>query len=130
MLLRRSSGGLSGCLTEEGWFASQDVRYRKKDSSDSVSSGSSYQRYLDSGEDPDTKEEDSSDQESCGSLERRLSDIAISCSAEVLPDSPRPRGLGDLSSPSSLRGSIGRGNLVDRLKRRSEVRARAGSTLN
>ena len=100
-----------------------------------MSSGSSYQRYLevDSGEDPDTKEED----EKRGvSIERRLSDIVISSSATVLPDSPRPRGLGDLgdlgdlSSLSSLRRSIGRGNLVDHLKRRSEVRARAGSTLN
>ena len=127
---------MSGCLTEDGWFASEDVRYRKKDSTESVSSGSSYQRYveLDSGEDKDpdtdTQEEGVSNQD----LSDQLSDLVISSS------SPRPRGLVDLGdlgdvssiSSSSVRGSIGRGKLVDRLKRRSEVRDRAGSssTLN
>jgi len=131
---KRSSGGLSLTVTEDGLFASQDVRYKKQSSTSSVSSGSSYQRYLDSGEDKDTDtmetastlessdqegEEKNSDQEverSPGSLEKRLSHISIRSSVQT--DSS---GVGG-SDLSSLRRSIGRGTLLDRLRRSSTVK--------
>ena len=121
-------------VTKDGMFASRDVRYKKESSGSSVSSGSSYQRYVDSMEDKDTDTPDSagtveysdqnSDKEgdeensvpeveaSPGSIERELS--AISIGSSVLT-----RGASDLSS---LRRSIGRGSLLERLRRSSSIR--------
>ena len=116
--------------TEDGLFASEDIRF-KETSGSSVSSGSSYQRYVDtdsvevetdSQDGISTAEETSSDQEdkqSVGSVERRLSHISISS------------GLTDsrvsVVSDHSIRRSIGRGSLMDRLKRES-ASVRPGST--
>ena len=116
-------------------FASQDVRYKKESSTSSVSSGSSYQRYLDSGEDKDTdtmetvstaessdqedeeKKSDNKEVKGCpGGLERRFS--AISIRSSMLTDTS---GVGG-SDLSSLRRSIGRGTLLDRLRRSPSVK--------
>ena len=118
-------------VTKDGVFASRDVRYKKESSGSSVSSGSSYQRYVDSMEDKDTDtvgtveySDQNSDKEgdeensvpeveaSPGSIERELS--AISIGSSVLT-----RGASDLSS---LRRSIGRGSLLERLRRSSSIR--------
>ena len=116
-------------MTEDGLFASQDVRYKKESSTSSVSSGSSYQRYLDSGEDKDTdtvetvstvessdqedgeKNSDQEVEENPGSLGRRLSLLSMRSSV-----------LTDTSDLSSLRRSIGRGSLLEHLRRSSTVK--------
>ena len=122
-------------VTEEGVFASQDVRY-KESSTSSVFSGFSYQGHVDSLEDKDSDTQDgvstveSSDQEDekisgqeveelPGSVERKLSDLSMRSSASVETSDPRGSGASDLSS---LRRSIGRGNLLERLRRSSSVR--------
>ena len=114
--------------SEDGLFASEDIRY-KESSGSSVSSGSSYQRYVDSVEvDTDTQdgvstaEENSSDQEDKASsgMERRLSLISISSGLTNSRASV-------ISGEHSIRRSLGRGSLMDRLKRNSAT-VRPGST--
>ena len=79
------------------------------------------------GEDKEVKE-DKEVRESSGGIERRLSDLNIGSCSSVLR--LRDRVSSSVADISAMRRSIGmgRGTLLDHLKRRSEVRA--GSTLN
>merc|ERR1719436_971709 len=54
---RSGGGGMAPTVTADGIFASQDVRYKEESSASSISSsGSSYQRYVDSAESASTVE--------------------------------------------------------------------------
>ena len=84
-------------------------------------------------EDKEVKEvkedkEDKEVRESSGGIERRLSDLNIGSCSSVLR--LRDRVSSSVADISAMRRSIGmgRGTLLDHLKRRSEVRP--GSTLN